>query len=190
MEFMGELTELVRRVQGGDREALERLVKRYHGPIRGYLYHIVHGDIHLADDLTQETFLTMVRKLPQLREPSAFKAWLYRIAGNTARDYFRSAQAREVPADPVRNDDAAAVGTEPEAEAFRDHDRMLVLGLLRELEEHHREVLILRYYQDLELNEIAEILDVPLGTVKSRLHYALRRMKEAVLEREVVAREP
>lgn len=156
---------LYRRVRGGDETALAELVARYHSPVYQFLYRY-SGDPALADDLAQETFIRLLAYRGEA--PTHFRAWIYTVATNLARDQFRSAAYRREqtvdledyeaqPADPPEGDDMAAA--------------------LASLTPAHREVVLLRFYHDLKLDEIADITGAPLGTVKSRLFHALKGLK-------------
>ena len=178
---------LYRRVMAGDQSALSELVARYQGPLRQFLYRQT-GDRMRADDLVQEAFTRLLthRGAP----PDRFRAWVYTIAANLARDDFRSAYHRRERADPFDSGGLAetieGMPAHPLDDALeRDEDRQQVLHALQQLSSDHRTVVILRFYHELPLEEIAAITDVPLGTVKSRLFYALKGLKFH-LEREVI----
>jgi RNA polymerase sigma-70 factor (ECF subfamily) len=166
---------LARRVQHGDLSDLAVLVQRHHSPLLGFLYRFTGGDRLLAEDLTQETFLRALRSIQQYRPTQRFKPWLYAIAVNVARDHFKRADTRYAVAltdeeftslaDPIELDDSIA------------DDSQRVAAAIRALPVHQREALILRYYQDLSLAEIAETLAIPIGTVKSRLSLGLRQLR-------------
>lgn len=178
---------LYRQVMAGDRGALGALVARYHGPLRQFLARQT-GDVMRADDLVQETFTRLLTH--QGAPPDRFRPWVYTIAANLARDDFRSAYHRRVQADPFDSDSPSTPkGTGPlrplDEALERDADRRQVLQALQRLSQDHRAVVILRYYHDLPLEEIAAITGAPLGTVKSRLFYALKQLKFH-LEREVI----
>ena len=189
----------------GDKEALTALVHRHYGRVFGYLVRL-SGNYHVAEDLAQETFYRMWRGLPGLREATPFRTWLYRIARNAYVDYRRSWHGRHVVlrggpeldrgvADGGGCGPAgvhAAGGAFPDASAASlDSDpvpsivekrlqRSRTLALLGRLSPRHRAVVVLRFYEEFTLGEIAETLELPLGTVKSRLHYAFRELRRAV----------
>jgi RNA polymerase sigma-70 factor (ECF subfamily) len=167
-------------VQQGDLNDLTRLVERHHNPLIGFLYRMTGGDRTLAEDLAQETFVRVMHSIGLYQHPRPFKAWLYAIATNITRDYFKRAEIRRA-ADMPDEDLALSDDERPEeALAADDEERRVAAALLR-LPDHQREVVILRYYQELSLNEIAEALNIPVGTVKSRLSLGLDRLR-AMLE--------
>jgi RNA polymerase sigma-70 factor (ECF subfamily) len=171
--------QLARGVQAGRPADLALLVERHHGPLLGFLYRLTGGDRALAEDLTQETFLRLLRRIDQFQPARPFKPWLYAIAVNAARDHYKSADARHTEAlpedydapDPAPPADAVLV-----AEAWEQ-----VAAAVRTLPLHQREVLVLRYADDLPLQDIALVLGIPIGTVKSRLSLALGRLRAALV---------
>jgi RNA polymerase sigma factor (sigma-70 family) len=161
---------LYRELRAGDHVALVELVKRYHSRLYKFLCRYT-GDVTLADDLTQETFTRLLTH--QGAPPTRFKSWVYAIARNLARDHFKSARYRR----------ERSTDFDEDAYPFTDDDTPIpderdeVIRALAQLSPDHREVLILRFYHDLKLDEIAEVTRTPLGTVKSRLFHALKQVK-------------
>ena len=164
----------------GDRAALGVLVERHHGPVLGYLYRLTGGR-QLAEDLAQETFLALLRdrKAATYSPERPFKPWLYAIATNLARDHFKSAAARHTADEPEEallalHDDAPG----PEERAVATEEGRRVAAALGRLGEEYRVAVLLRFYQGLSLQEIADALRIPLGTVKSRLSVGTRRLRD------------
>lgn len=157
-------------------DAFGTLVERYHSPLLGYLYRLGGGDRPLAEDLVQETFLRVIAAIHQYRFPRPFKPWLYAIATNLVRDHYKKAESRynETAVSDSWRDDAPSPA---EAVLMQDETHRMGVALLC-LPLAHRETIILRYYQDLSLQEIADVLQIPIGTVKSRLSIGLKRLKE------------
>lgn len=174
--------ELALKLQYGDRNALAALVKHHHSPLIGFFYRMTDGDRTLAEDLAQETFVRLMRAIHRYEYPRPFKPWLYAIATNLARDHYKRAETRyHVDAEPDQLHQHPA--ELPEETLTAADDARQVVEAITSLPDHQREVVILRYYQELSLAEIAEALNIPVGTVKSRLSLGLRRLK-IVLERE------
>jgi RNA polymerase sigma-70 factor (ECF subfamily) len=164
-------TVLVLRCQAGDVAAFEEIVARY-GPRLNYYLLKLLGRPAAVEDAAQEVWLDVHRALPRLRQPEAFRAWLYRIA----RD--RAARMLRVPQTHVRltdTENVAAVATEDVAFTADDADR--IHRALDRLSTEHRDVLVLRFIEDLSYEEISEITGCTLGTVKSRIHYAKRLLR-------------
>jgi RNA polymerase sigma-70 factor (ECF subfamily) len=172
---------LARDAQRGSLEAVTRLVERHHGPLLGFLYRLTAGDRPLAEDLVQETFTRMLHRFHQYRPAQPFKPWLYAIAVNLARDHFKRADTRRTQALPADYD--APGEPSPLQALLADETWRAVAALVRSLPAHQREVLLLRYVEDLSLEDIARIAGIPVGTVKSRLSIALARLRAAAEER-------
>jgi RNA polymerase sigma-70 factor (ECF subfamily) len=174
---------LYQQVLQGSEAALIELVGRYHAPLYKFLCRFT-GDAALADDLTQETFTHFLTY--QGKPPIRFKPWAYTIASNLARDHFKSARYRY---ERVTDFDEEAESVLDETN-FTPSDQDDVVKGLAALSPDHREVLILRFYHDLKLEEIAEVTRAPLGTVKSRLFHALKQLKRGLALIEVVHDRP
>ena len=171
--------QLMTAVMVGDQVAFAALVTRHHGPLLGYLYRLTGGDRQLTEDLVQETLLHVLRQRTyQADRP--FKPWLYRIATNLARDYFKSASVRQRWREGDKEEALlylydSAPG--PEERALVAEQGSEVRAALAQLGEEYRIVVALRFYQGFSLQEIAETLQIPLGTVKSRLSVGVHRLR-------------
>lgn len=171
--------ELLKLMERGDQLAFEAFVRRYHGPLLGFLERLLHNR-QKAEDLVQETFLRLIRQLSQDKPPSHIKAWLYRVAHNLCRDYWRSTGYRTdsiaVREPPERSDENAGV-----VELYeRQETRKEIIAALDRLPEVQREVVVLRFFQDMKLQEIAEVLELPLGTVKGHLYQGLKKLEKKI----------
>jgi RNA polymerase sigma-70 factor, ECF subfamily len=163
-------TLLVLLAQTGDRAALEQLLRDSHAPLRRYITRLVGTE--LADDILQETALQIFRKLPFLREPAVFRPWTFRIASRIAFSQLKRARRWE-PLDAAPPESLTSLYPdpgEPPDEAF--------LTLLNRVSPASRAVLLLHYQHDLSLEETAAILEIPIGTVKSRLHYGVSSLRK------------
>jgi RNA polymerase sigma-70 factor (ECF subfamily) len=165
--------ELVRRAQRGDEEAFASLVPAAAERLLGVAYRILR-DQQLAEDATQQALLLAWRKLPTLREPDRFDAWTYRLVVNAC---YGQSSRRQLKLIPLRllDDDAAVVDTSQQS---IDRDR-LERGF-RRLSVAHRAVIVLHLEVGLSYEELATTLQIPVGTARSRLHYALRVMRSAL----------
>ncbi len=167
-------TEVVERAQHGDTTAFETLAREAGGRLVGVAFRILR-DLPAAEDAVQQTLVTAWRELPGLRDPERFEAWLYRIlvraCAAEARRFGRwRADVRDV------SPDAPA-----DTSAFRRvADRDELERGFRRLTVDQRAVIVLRYWRDLRQEEIAETLEIPLGTVKSRLHHATAALRAAL----------
>ena len=166
--------ELVIRAQRGDEEAFANLAvvsgDRLHA-----IAHRILRDVDLAEDATQQALLTIWQNLPMLRDPARFEAWSYRLLVHACYDEGRRRQVWKPNVRALHDDDAAA----PDA-LGQVHDRDQLERGFRRLSVEHRAVLVLYQYLHLSTEEVAEMLGVPAGTVRSRLHYAVRAMRAAL----------
>jgi RNA polymerase sigma-70 factor (ECF subfamily) len=164
--------ELIASSQAGDKKAFGELVCRYRGRVQATVYRFC-SDPHLAEDIAQETFVKIWRNLSRFRAGN-FRSWIYRIAINTAIDHARRAR----PTVDIEDLPLAASGDNPEGAVLRmEHAQAIRQAVLR-LPPHSRAALILREYEGLSYKEIAGALDIPLGTVMSRLNYARNRLRD------------
>jgi RNA polymerase sigma-70 factor (ECF subfamily) len=157
----------VLQAQQGDAAAFKSLVDRYESQLFYYLMRFTHNQEGAADAL-QEVWLTVFRGLKKLRAPEAFRVWIYQIAHDKMASQIRRELRREEVLEALADDQAAG---EFEASPLFEHTELAHCAL-DSLSSEHREVLTLRFLNDLSLEEIADTLRCNLGTVKSRLHYA------------------
>ena len=166
----------------GDQEAFAAIVGRYQRELYAFIIRYV-GDQAAAEDLFQETFVQLHRSAETFDQQRRLKPWLFTIAANKARDYLRAAARRPVQrldAQPNSEDSGSLMDLVPAGSpdaataAIMSEDAQRVRDVLSAMSPIHREAIIMSFYQRLSYNEMAEILGVPLGTVKSRLHIALK----------------
>lgn len=168
--------QLALQLQQGHRAALATLVERHYDALLGYLYRMMSGDRALAEDLVQETFLRVLTAVQQYQHPRPFKPWLYAIATNLARNHYKRADTRHT--DSVDDDFEGEDGDVPEDVLLARDEVQAVIAALAALSDEQREVIVLYYYQSLEGPEIAAALNIPLGTVRSRLAAGVRRLRQ------------
>jgi len=160
--------ELLGDVANGNELALGELLHRYERPLSHFIHRHTGG--RDVEDLYQETWLRVVRHARRFDPRRRFSTWLFHIAVNLCRDWHRRAGGEISSVDPDE------IGSTPgRAEAQLDAASLLML-----LPEPQREVLVLRYYHDLTEEQVADILDCPKGTVKSRMHQAIGRLSALV----------
>ncbi len=181
--------ELLSRYCRGDTETFGVLVRRYERELYGYLRRYL-GDATLADDVFQNTFIQLHVKSGQYELGRPVRPWLYTIATHQAIDAMRrQARHQAVSLGQRREDDDGETngladalecrGPDPFEQAADLERHEVVRACVEELPDFLRQVLILAYYQGLKYREIADILGIPVGTVKSRLHAALVRLQQA-----------
>ena len=164
---------LVEQAQRGDREAFTRLAFELSDRLFAVAHRILR-DFDSAGDALQVTLLRIWRDLPALRDPALIEAWAYRVLVRACHDELRKLR-RQAPALHL----LAADGAE-EDPAISIADREQLDRAFRTLTAEQRAAIVLQYYRDLTLSEIAEVLQVPIGTVRSRLHYAKRALRAAI----------
>jgi RNA polymerase sigma-70 factor (ECF subfamily) len=167
-------TDLVSRAQAGDEGAFMSLAVAVGDRLHSVAHRILR-DTDLAEDATQQALLAIWRDLPQLRDPARFDAWSYRLLVRAC--YAEGRKAR------VWSPNLRLLGTdEPmSTDAVHTvHDRDQLERGFRRLSVEHRAVVVLHHYLDLPLTDVAETLGVPEGTVRSRLHYAMRGLRAAL----------
>ena len=181
--------ELVRRAKDGDQLAFEQLVTDNEKRIYNLCRRMV-GDQEDAAELTQEAFLNAWRGLPGFQAESAFSTWLYRLASNVCLDFLRREKRRKsLSLTVVSLDQEEAVELEipdqryaPEGELERLEQRQAIRNGLARLSEEHRQVLVLRELSGLSYREIAQLLGVEEGTVKSRIARARGALRKVLVE--------
>ena len=163
--------DLVERARRGDAEAFTELaratVARLDAAAR-----LILRDPDLAQDAVQDAYARAWRDIPQLRDPDRFEAWLHRLLGNACRDQLRRRRRRPIEVGLTDSVHPSA----PDAFGMR-LDRDELERVLRRLAPEQRAVLVLRFYLEMSLAEVASVLGVPEGTVKSRLHRSLAAMR-------------
>lgn len=167
----------IRGAKQGDRDAFRWLVERDGDLVRRTAYLLLH-DRELADELAQEAFLAAWQGIGSLLTPTGFRPWVMRILINKISSHTRRRRFRLLPLEGLSPaEDPVDTGPEPAELALRDEDRRELAAALGALPGDWQQALVLRYYSELSVPEIARTLDVPEGTVKSRLHRALERLR-------------
>lgn len=168
-------TDLVVRAQDGDEIAFARLADGIYGRLQQLAFRILR-DPELARDAAQQTALSIWRNLPQLRDPARFEAWSYRLCVNACYTASRR-----------RNRSIPEVGSESHRESIAGDDYGALIDRdelergFRRLSFDHRVVLVLHHYLGMPIDQVAKTLDIPIGTVKSRMNRALEHMRRALV---------
>ena len=169
--------ECVRRLQRGETEAFAVLVERHQKTIFNLLYRML-GDYDDAAEVSQEAFLSAYRSIKSFRGDASFSTWLYRIAVNHANTRRKSVALWQQRTARMESSEPASDGDSDPADALeRKEMRERVQAALNGLEAEDATIILLRDLQDVPYEAVADILDVPIGTVKSRLHRARRALK-------------
>jgi RNA polymerase sigma-70 factor, ECF subfamily len=176
-----DLLFLVSQCRAGNEDALAYLFRQYEAGIFRLALSIV-DDPAEANEITQETFILAIKGLGKYEEKQSFKAWLYTIAVNCSRSHLRKRQARNrlqatlMRIFRIENEKQAL----PEETFIQNEKEAALWKSLNQLEDHFRIVVVLRYFHELPVREISEILSIPEGTVHSRLHKAREQLKMAL----------
>ncbi len=183
--------ELLKLFRAGNASAFDALVHRYEGELFGYLNRYLRNR-ELAEDTFQTTFMTVYQKADTFEEGKRFKPWLYAIATNQAIDASRKRKRRQTIS--LENEwdsgeSSAKAGSlrdvlesnneKPDSSAMMDEKKVQVRQAIDTLPENLRQVLLLAYFHEFKYQEISEVLEIPLGTVKSRLHAALEKFQQS-----------
>ena len=165
---------LVIRTQHRDHEAFMELLNIYERRVLYYVRRLV-GDLEMALEVSQEVWLTVYQKAGSLRSPEAFRVWLFRIAHHKAATAVRREQRRAEVQEEMASEDCTG---ETWDEIAQFDNAPLVHLALEGISVAHREVLALRFLEDLQLNEIAEVVECSVATAKTRLHYAKKAFRK------------
>ena len=179
IEGIGD-AECVKRVQRGDVDAFEVLMRRHQKATFNLIYRLL-GDYDEAAEVAQEVFLSAFKSIQQFRGDANFSTWLYRIAFNhasTRRKTLQLGQQRHVPLDGTELIGDKGSFTDPEQTAEKREIQQRVQQALNRLHKDDAAIIVLRDLQDAPYEEVAQTLDIPVGTVKSRLHRARLALKE------------
>ena len=176
-----ELELLVARCQLGETSAFNALVERWHPPLWSYV-HQMTGDAAATEEVLQEGWLRILRGIDKLREPARLQSWLYSIVRRTFTDTLRGRYADKA-VDPI---DDELPDTDLPAELGWEESELLHRSM-QQLPHVDRETIVLFYLRELDLQEVSEVLAIPVGTVKSRLHRARRALRRE-LESQGVSR--
>ncbi|MDH5432493.1 MAG: RNA polymerase sigma factor RpoE [Gammaproteobacteria bacterium] len=178
--------ELIRRVQRGDKKAFDLLVSKYQSKVLSIISRLIkdHAEIY---DVAQDTFIKAYRALPTFRGDSQFYTWIYRIAINTAKNHL-TAKGRRPPAADIDSQDAEDYGlseslnenASPEQLLMRDQLQQVIFDSIESLPDELKTAITLREMDGLSYEEIAEYMDCPVGTVRSRIFRAREAIDEKV----------
>ena len=181
---------LLRRCLAGDEAAYRELVRRYQRAVYSVAFRMVRS-AEDAEDLTQETFVRVFKALDRYDPARPFQAWLFTITSRLSIDHIRRRRMKTVPlfrSEPGSEEEHAVEledqGLLPDQLAVHSEEERGVRDLIDTLPPHYRIVVLLRHQQDLSYEEIAQALNLPLGTVKARIHRAREILKQRLEERE------
>ncbi|HWP82620.1 MAG TPA: sigma-70 family RNA polymerase sigma factor [Bacteroidota bacterium] len=175
--------DLIRAFRGGHEDAFEELVRRYQRAIANVIY-LTLGDRQEVEDLTQEVFIRAYKSLSRFDESSTLYSWLYRIAVNLCIDEIRRRKIRRtlslqtLPEGAMEQEQASTQTSSPADDLLREERRAVILKTLERLSPTYRVALILREYEDMSYQQIAQTLHISVQAVKSRIFRARQELKE------------
>jgi RNA polymerase sigma factor (sigma-70 family) len=175
---MKELKKLIIKAQSGDLDAFGEIVRRFQDMAYGCAYSFL-GDFHLAEDVAQEAFIEAYRQLPNLHNPEAFAGWFRRIVFKYSDRILRSKHMKTVPIDAAANTPTKDAGPAKVAEHHEMQEK--VLEAIRSLPEHQRMATTLFYINGYSHNDISGFLEVPVSTIKKRLHDARKQLQKRMI---------
>lgn len=170
---------LIEKIKKGDKEAMDILVKRHYNAIFSFVYRKT-GHYHTSYDITQEIFIKMMKSLSHYKNKNQFNSWLFRIAVNHCNDFYRGQYRHQhVPVEEIFHIQA---DDDPHQEWINKINGEIIRKLVLALPDYQRDVIILRFYNQLKFREIATITDSPEATIKSRYRQGLNRLKQLIKE--------
>ncbi|MCL1632132.1 RNA polymerase sigma factor SigW [Sporolactobacillus sp. CPB3-1] len=179
---------LIKKVRKGDQQAFAELVEQYKNSVFGICLRMV-GNTQEAEDLSQEAFIRAYKHIDQYDHERKFSTWLFRIATNLSIDFLRR-RKNNVSLDAVvpgteglsLNTILPDEGEKPDDRIVRKETEEMVQMEIKKLPEKYRLAIILKYIEDLSLKEISEIMDIPVGTVKTRIHRGREMLRKNMIE--------
>ena len=178
-----QMTDIVIQARDGNRRAFEQLIDRYQGDVFRLIYYRIRSRMD-AEDLTQDVFVRAYRSISRIREPLKFRSWLFRIAVNRVNDYLRKKRVRSIFKSSDESPDVQPESTDlqdtPEAleQVLKEDFWRHIERIAKKLSKMEREVFMLRFMDNLNINEIALILKKSESTVKTHLYRALAKFKK------------
>jgi RNA polymerase sigma-70 factor (ECF subfamily) len=176
-----EIEFLAIRCQLGESSAFDELVARWHTPLWQYIQRMADGN-ELADELLQETWLRVLRGIAKLRDPTRLVPWMFGIAHHVLMDRLRQKYTQAASLDDVLEE--CPVNANPEDESDLRDEISHMLQQLDRMTMPQRELLTLYYLDELSIDDVAQVLEIPIGTVKSRLFTARKALKQVVSTKE------
>ncbi len=176
-----EIQQLVKRAVGGDRAAYSKIVRMMMKPVVALAYRMT-GDREAARDLAQDTFVSAWQNLSRFRGEAKFQSWLYRIVSNKTLNYLHSQKRFQSPDESSMQENISDVDS-PDRTLEKEELQRNVLAFMESLPDQQRLVFNLRFYREMQFDEIAHVLGKAVGTVKTNYREAVRKLKELAVEK-------
>ncbi|QQE11980.1 RNA polymerase sigma factor [Planctomycetota bacterium] len=161
---------LIIKAQQGDQDAMAKLINRWHKQLLQYAIKVTRNE-HLAHDIVQETWITVINKLTKLQEINRFRPWVLRILNNKCRDHWRKEETHQKHL--IQQHESCESSLKDQ-----DSDKQSFDEMMQQLDGQSRAILLMKYVHEMSIIEIAQSLDIPTGTAKSRLYYARNKFKQ------------
>jgi RNA polymerase sigma-70 factor (ECF subfamily) len=177
---MDQIAGWVREAQTGNRYALNQLIDHYQNDIFRYVYYRIHQQAD-AEDLTQDIFIQVIKRINTVKDHTLFKAWLYKVARNRVTDFYRKKSIlffMGTTGDLESDTCETGENSSPETEINRKEFTMLLKSLTSNLSKWEREIFLMRFIDDLDIKDIAQALDKNENTVKTHLFRAVQKFKK------------
>lgn len=183
--------ELIYRFRDGQTQSFNILTLRWQKPVINFLYRYL-GNVQDAEDACQKTFIKIYRKLSELKDVNKFQVWLYQIAANQARDMIRhrkrqpffsinsNSKGNSDDNDETMNEVTDTEAKNPEIKAHQSQLHEIFEAAMQAIPEEQRLIVVMKIYQGLKFIEISEVLKIPINTVKSRMYYGLKALREVL----------
>jgi RNA polymerase sigma factor (sigma-70 family) len=189
LESRAEDSNLIQQALGGSDRAYKKLMSKYHDPIFNFIYKMVH-DRQQVEDLTQEAFIKAFASLKNFNDEYAFSTWLYKIATNNSIDFIRKRKLQMYSIDkPIESKDSDYTfelpddSYEADKELISDQKTRLLNAAIAKLPEKYRKVIRLRHVEEKSYEEIADVLNLPIGTVKAHIFRAREVLYRALKDK-------
>lgn len=177
-------SELIKEIKKGNKPSLELLVQRYYKVVYAYVYRSLL-DKSISYDMTQEVFIKVLTNITSYIEKGNFKSWILKIAANQCRDYFRNKEYKtQSLSDPFEESHEPKEILSIPSMIERKKGRNDIIKKLQSLPYEQREVIILRYFEDMKISEISKIIDASESTVKSRLYRGIQKLGDQIERRD------
>ncbi len=170
---------LIYRIKTGDKKAFKLLAEKWYAKLIKHIFYITK-DEDIAKDIAQDTWSVVVKKINTLKQPARFNIWLYKIASNKSRDWIKSEQKRRNIKETLKKTESNTFESESEDEEINEIVYKLKIAM-KKLSSSKQQILNLFYQESCNIREISEIMNIPIGTVKSRLFNAREHLKKIVI---------
>lgn len=175
--------ELIAAIKNGDRLAFSELYERFNQRLYYYFYRMLGNDRELANDFLQDIFLKIINK-PELFKPEyKFSSWIFTVANNMCKNEYRHREVRKIVSKDENPDQLLSNEDEYEEAIKKENLIAQLFAEIENLEEDQKAILLLKYKENFSLKEISEILDLPVGTIKSRLYYARTALTRKIINK-------